>query len=195
MSQEILTGNPLSDGITYHASDINAAINNATVQPGLIENRALSYPESADKILLSRDATLQATNIQALGIAIRTNIQTAGLLNVHEGIALSGIIQATVSGTQNDFNPTNFVKSTMVTLVGTATITGMAAPSIVGTLKVLYSLTGSTITLKREDAGSSAVNRLFWGTGPTIVLEAGAVAVFMYWSINRWLLVATTHGL
>jgi hypothetical protein len=192
MSQEILTGNVLTDGIFYHASDINAAINGATLLADIIEDKPAVVANQAQKILVSDSASLAYTSILSVMALTRTNMQTAGVLNAHEGIAFSGQLTIAIAGTLNDWAPTNFSKSTIITTTGTATITGMSAPAAIGTLKVLSPNSG-TMTLKREDAGSAAVNRMFWGTNPTLTFTGSECAVFLYFN-NRWVLVGSSKG-
>jgi hypothetical protein len=199
MSQEIVTGNLLSDGIIYHASDINAAINLATIGTGLIANRALQTPASSDRLLtLTSVGQFASTTLQSLSTLSLTNGVTSGPLNVKEGIQLSGLIAVAVSGTLNDYNPTGLDKATMVGVTGTATITGMqAAPT--GTIKIIFNFSGAgTVTISRENAASAALNRFSWGSaGGDIPLILGQAIVCIYTAgvSARWLVLCSNKSM
>ena len=191
---EILTGNLLSDGITYHASDINAAVNNATILPGLIEDKAVTTADVSYKILASNGTSLVSTTLQSVKTACNANIIASGVLGVLNTISYYGTASFNVTGTLNDYGPVNFANVTQVWLFGTASITGMLAPAYNGVIKVVTCFSGA-VTLSRLDANSAAANRMNWGTAvPSFTLLPAQSATFMYTTVNNtWQLLCTNR--
>jgi hypothetical protein len=194
MANEILTGNSLSDGITYHASDINAAVNNATILPGLIEDKAVTTADVNYKLLASDGTSLVSTTIQSVKNTCSSNIIATGILGVVNTISYYGTGSFNVSGTLNNYGGALFSQVTQVWFSGTATITGLVAPAFSGVLKVITCLSGA-ITLNRLDANSSAGNRMNWGTAvPSFTLAPAQSATFMYTTVNNtWQLLCTNR--
>jgi hypothetical protein len=191
---EILTGNVLSDGILYHASDINAAVNNAISLPGLIEDKAVVTADASQKLLASTGSAMIAITVQSVKNLCSANIVAGGPLAVVNTIAYYGTASFTVSGTQNDFGPPSFPNVTQCWFNGTATITGFVAPAIRGTIKVITCFSGA-LTLNRADANSAAANRLNWGAAvPSFTLAPAQSATFMYTDVNNtWQLLCTNR--
>ena len=190
MANELLTGNLLQDGITYHASDINAAINKAVALTAIIENQPVSGPNDSDKFIASNGTSLKSSTMLAVRAACNTNIATTGAADLRDGVSFSGTMFATVTGSLNDYNPSGFGASTTLLLSGTATITGMQNAPQQGTLKILYCATG-TVTISRNDAGSNIVNRFLWGAETNnLTLLPGRAATFMYLAA-KWVLICT----
>ena len=197
IATEIQSGNLLSDGVTYHASDINAAINGATVLAGVISDKAVSNIASSDTVLALSGATgnLFGGSISSLQTLILANPVTTGTMNVQNLISLSGALPVNPVGTQNDYNPTNFDKATIVYITSnTCTFTGFQAEPN-GTLKLIVNGGLGTTTISREDVGSIDVNRFNWGGATSsIALSSAQCALLMYVNV-RWLVVSTNRTL
>ena len=199
-SQQILTGNLLVDGVTYHATDINAAINNATALPGIIESQPVVPATDPLKILTSSGTQpgglLQAVTVSSVKTLAWTNLTTTGVANLAQGVALSGQMGiALVGGTINDWNPTGLATSSVIGTTGTATLTGVHAPATAGTILILVTLSGA-LDLKPLNGGSQSQNQFNWGAPLTdIVTVPGDVVTFMYINTQWFLLCTNRSGL
>lgn len=103
-------------------------------------------------------------------------------------------ISASPSGSLNDYSPTSWQDATCVSVAGTATITGFAAPGAgKPTVKRLIVRSG-VITIVNQSASSTTTNRvvvpnpiLNGGGVPSAVLAAGDVALLVYSTTDsRW---------
>jgi hypothetical protein len=105
---------------------------------------------------------------------------------------------STASGTQHDFNPTDFSTASVFRWQGTTsvTITGFRPPSA-GEPAVKYCYNGGdgsdTITLVQEDAGSTATWRIaalpVGGVGDVFQQGDGWIMVYSP-GLQRWIVVA-----
>lgn len=175
---QILTGNLLVDGVTYHAADINQAVNGATLLPGAISAQAMSTAsQDMSFLIMTGDGIgLGRTTLSSAMTLFSTNLSTVGYLNVGNGLAINGFISATINGTQNNYNPTNLDKAVTVQLAGTATLTGLMAGAIG---KVVIIKSAGNITINLNDAGSDPANR-FGGFTSNFTLISTQIAAFYY---------------
>lgn len=191
MAQQILTGNTLSDGVTYHASDINAAVNNATLLSGAVTTQPNVTPTDALRLLASDGSSLFTCTVHGLRSAANTNISSTGVANFRDGIALSGVINVSIAGTQNDYSPVGLEGCTCVQITATTpvTLTGLVAPSVTGTIKVISCVSG-TITFNANDTGSAAANRFVLGHSVAAsTISSSSTATFMYFGA-KWHMIA-----
>jgi hypothetical protein len=100
---------------------------------------------------------------------------------------------ATIGSNQDDYNPTGWLDSGVVQVVGlqlnastSVDLTGLAAPTDGKTYMVFINNTGTdTITLKNNDGSSSAANRFLFSSDVSLDGEEG---IWMYYSQtdSRW---------
>lgn len=96
---------------------------------------------------------------------------------------------AAITGTQNDYNPTNLASSGVLrqALSGSAILTGLTA-QIDGRVIFLENIsTTLALTLNNEDAGSTAANRFTLPGGTALVVNPGGCIVLIYDNTSaRW---------
>jgi hypothetical protein len=79
---------------------------------------------------------------------------------------------------------------------GNFTITGFVAPTLDGTILVVYNKSTFNLTINNEDAGSSALNRILTMTGGPVSTTGEGNIVLVYCSNTsagaaRWIRIAT----
>lgn len=93
-----------------------------------------------------------------------------GTVDVSQAMKLSGDISPTqITSSQNDYAPTGFSTSAVLRLDLDAdrSITGIAGGAD-GLVKIIHNISTHVLTLKNQDAGSSAANRLLLGGDVTL---------------------------
>lgn len=106
-------------------------------------------------------------------------------LTVTESVNLAGNIDGIVSGTVNNWNPTNFADAFQInaTTTTSATITGITAGTPDGRTILLTTTTGN-ITLAHDNAGSVANARIEISGNRDLILNAGD-SVLLRWELGR----------
>jgi len=104
--------------------------------------------------------------------------------------SLVALTPAQITADQNDYNPestaTNRSSFWRISSDASRAITGIAN-GLDGRFLVLVNVGSNAITLKNEDAGSSAANRIITGIGATVTLDADDTAELIYDSTtSRW---------
>src|SRR5881275_2788561 len=102
--QQIQTGNQLSDGITYHAQDINAAINGATLLGGFITAQPFTTAGDDNQLIVSTAGVGQSpgagglarTTVSSVKALFATNLTTTGYLTASNGFSLAGFATDTI---------------------------------------------------------------------------------------------------
>jgi hypothetical protein len=170
----------------------------------------LFIDSNSDLLVGTSAATLVDTHISAgptggitftAGGSQRTVIDNTGAL-IHAGaIAFTNTISpsALSNGNNNNYNPTGWANAFLVRLdggAGSPSLTGFAAPSSGGILKVLCRVAGNGISVPNEDANSTAANRTL-ASGGSLTLNAvadGDCALIVYDSVSaRWRNISVTQ--
>ena len=111
------------------------------------------------------------------------------------GLLLAGDISpASIGASQNNYAPTGHTTASVLRLTasGAYNITGLAG-GVDGRLLTIFNIGTNTITLKAEDAASTAANR--FDIGSDIAIAADQAAVLMYDSTDsRWRAMARPGG-
>lgn len=149
----------------------------------------------ADSLIALSNASFiknQTSQQTSANYNIDGNGTVGGSLTAAGAFFTSGVISpATFTGTQNNYNPTGFSTATVVRLSSTADedITGFVSTGA-GEIKIVYNVGSFNITLKHQNTGSSATNRLLLNGADAVIrpqtsriLQRDAVS-------NRWRLVS-----
>jgi hypothetical protein len=91
------------------------------------------------------------------------------------------VIDATLTGTVNDWNPTGWPTADVLVLTTAGTITGMESRDSQGISikrKVIVNSTGTTVTLKQNDAGSQPDNRFSIDPQDWILKDGEVIEMF-----------------
>lgn len=103
---------------------------------------------------------------------------------------LTSISPASISGAQNDYNPTGLTSTVTVRIAATAdvTMTGMLnTTGFTGRILNLCNISSFTIAITNEDAGSVAANRFSLPNSASVILAANECALVYYDSTSsRW---------
>lgn len=115
---------------------------------------------------------------------------------VTQAVAFSGDISpSSLSGTTNDYNPTGLSTAAVIRqdVSSDAILTGIAGGAD-GRMLVLHNIsTSNSLSLRNENASSTAANRLTLGGG-NLSLRAGGTATFIYDSTSsRWRIVSISN--
>jgi hypothetical protein len=111
---------------------------------------------------------------------------------------LSAVLSpASITVDQNDYNPQDWASAQIVRLTSNAAhnITGMQGPGAVPKILInVNAAIGSTITLKFDNAGSLAANRIYTPGGVDFVLtsaQAGLTAAKIWYdtTLGRWIVI------
>lgn len=150
---------------------------------------------AATAISFTPSGNISSTNVQTAIQELDTEKTSAnnsvltGTTDIQQALKLSGDISpATITANQSDYNPTGLVTAAVLRLASDAAreITGLQGGDDGRVLLVVNS--GSfSITLKNQNAGSSANNRFLFGGD--IVLQPGAGQTLLYdttGATNRW---------
>lgn len=154
------------------------------------DGNSFAFPSGSDTVV-----TLAAT--QTLSAKSLTAPITTGLADVQGAMKFSTqSAPAQIAANQNDYNPSSVNCATSQTLLinsdAARNITGLAGP-VAGCQMALINNGSFTITLKEQDAGSSAANR--FNTGADISLTSSAGVLLRYDSVaSRWRLLGATGG-
>lgn len=116
----------------------------------------------------------------------------------------SSITPPAISGTLNDYTPTNVGTSSTIhqDVSAAATITGLSSAIASGStggrvlfLENIATTPGDTITLTNEGAGSTAVNRFTLPNAQSVVIQPGGGVLLRYRSASSRWYVETPSGL
>ncbi len=116
-----------------------------------------------------------------------------------------GIINPTIAGNQNNYNPAGMVTASIIVLdcsTGSRTVTGFAVAGFTGERKLFWlfptDLGGGTLTLPHASGSSSAGNRFSCPNNTNVVLNPGDGVLIMYLpeydSTNAFKIVGVTSS-
>lgn len=109
---------------------------------------------------------------------------------------IRGIITpATLSTSQDDYNPTGLDTATILRLTASSpvNITGLAGGTQ-GRMITLINTVGETITLQREDAGSSAGNRFAFSNASIALADFDTITLWYDATSSRWRPIGGNQG-
>lgn len=153
--------------------------------------RSFAWPSNysaGTNITLSGSTFSLSNNVTIGGSLFSTNGTTAVAL--FTGTVLS---PASISGTVNDWTPTNIATATVIRIStsGLTTITGVCN-GFDGRLLILHNISSNNITLSNQSASSLAGCRLITGTGADITMaQDQSVAMVFDGTTNRWRITAS----
>lgn len=102
---------------------------------------------------------------------------------------LGHIVNSALTGADQDLTYANPI--TALTNASLTSVRSIAA-SAVGRVVMLFNNTGGSVTLKNEDAGATAGNRIVTGTGGNVTMLTGSSTMLLYsTSSNRWQIVGS----
>lgn len=161
-------------------------------RPLVIINGQTQQIPTADYVSTAGGLSTNAT------AAVANDIQTTTLAT---GALNTGVIAASMTGSQNDWNPTGLQTAEIVqiTVNTQVNLTGLTAPTgnVGGRRVCLQNVTaGATLSLIHESSSSSAANRFSLVTGNTwqLVANMNATACFFYdATASRWRQLAFTY--
>ena len=147
--------------------------------------------DNTDK--LATDSFVQmerALDVQLAGIQNITGDKTfSGKVERTGAQVNSGVISpTTLSANANDYNPTGFATCNAVRQDATANrnVTGFAA-QLNGFEFILFNISGSSLTIQNDNAGSTAANRVLTPNATNLVIRTQGSAVLWYDGTSaRW---------
>lgn len=168
------------------------------------ENGDVSGPgSSTDEAIVRWDGTGGDT-IQNSSVLIDDSDNMSGVVDLTMSGALIGrdyteLTPSAIASQQNNYDPTGFGTADLlrITLTGSQTITGFAAPGAGDNQHFWIANidTTDTLTLADESASSTAANRIITQTGSDLDLEAGEVAELVYDDTStRWRIVGVAQA-
>lgn len=108
-------------------------------------------------------------------------------------LGLSPVVDSTSTGTVNDYAPAVGASSVRFTNAAGTTLTGIVA-GLDGDELVITAV-GNTVTLRNQNAGSQAANRIITGTGADLALTDGQSARLFYdITAARWRVETSPGG-
>lgn len=155
--------------------------------------RVIAYtdlPTIADKTLLGNTSGGSSTPSAQNAASINSIVKTADLL-LDKAF---GITDTTDSSTGN-IDALTSANISSVRLTGAApTLRGITAPMI-GQLLLVVNASGTTVSVKNQDANPTAANRIITGTGSDITLADSASILLKYdLTTSRWRIVGGSGG-
>lgn len=72
-AQDLQTGVTFSDGMTVHAADLNASINNATILETFISNKSTATPLTTDRLLFDQVSTSSLKTVTVADLMVAGN--------------------------------------------------------------------------------------------------------------------------
>lgn len=144
--------------------------------------------EIGDIVLLNQTVE----SLQGIGV-VDAPVHTT-TLRVGKDWGLTGQINISITGNQNDWNPTGFATASHILLTSDASrnITGLVAPSY--PRRVLIENVGvNNWVIKGQDAGSTAANRVA-GSDVTVAPGQGIEIIYDPTVMTRWLVIGGTGG-
>jgi len=129
----------------------------------------------------------------ALTYDAANNELTVPGIDVQEDLKISAVLSpAQITGNQNNYNPTDLDKKTVIRLDVNAEriITGIV-PTANNRILKLVNISSYKIYLSKEDAGSTAANR-FDFIKDIVILPKNSVEIFYDPTASRWKLLAST---
>jgi hypothetical protein len=118
-----------------------------------------------------------------------------GLVDAQQSVAFSGDISpATITATQDNYNPSGLSTATVLRLAtdATRTITGLAGGSD-GRIIVIHNVGANAIVLGDEAAGSTAGNRFALSGAVTLLADQSALLQYDS-TTSRWRMIGGTGG-
>lgn len=135
---------------------------------------------------------IDSATVNTTELADNLNLSANGSTTV--GDVRGNSIDATTTGTTNDWAPAGLSTATVirVTTSTTTTLTGITGGAS-GRMLVLHNLGGNLLVLSNENASSTASNRIVNGNGANITLQADESATLVYdATTSRWRTISSS---
>ncbi|TXH08957.1 MAG: hypothetical protein E6R04_09690 [Spirochaetes bacterium] len=151
-----------------------------------------STPAAAGASLSGQNLTLQPADATNPGVVTAAAQTIGGLKTFADGLTAEEFFQLKSSDDATSGDATALVTNSnpvkRLTAAGNLTsIGGLVAPSADSRVQILINTTGASVTIKNEDAGSTAANRILTGTAGNIDMADDAVLIMIYnFSDSRW---------
>lgn len=203
-SRTLTAGNGLSGGgdlsadrtFTAVAADASIVVSGSGIAVGVLQSDAMHGN-------LGRTTTMHADGTAATAGFFSSTAKGRHDTMVAESAAAPWtVLESSVSGSQNNFNPTNWQTADMVvfTAAATITLTGLAAPTGTGAKQIKYlvqvgGLGSNKLVLSHDSGSSTAANRIYVDTNNDSGVSGDYTGYCLAYDTtdSRWVVQSTHH--